>query len=219
MAPSRAFLASSCLAICAGCSSQSAAPFDRGQAATDAETFGNGERLDYPAAPYGSTVGATIQDFRFLGWKNPKDANYDEQHLDTIELAKFYNPSGASGGVKFLVITSTAVWCSACKLEYQDMASGKTDDYRTKGVEFMGALFEDNDSKPSDLTLWAKGYDVAFNFVLDPELKFGTFFDREATPMEMVIDAKNMQVLYIATGWATSGPGSLWALLDQYLAM
>lgn len=183
-----------------------------------------GERLDYPAPPYGATVGATIENFRFLGWTNPVDAKFDQTRLEEIELARFYNPSGTNGGTKFLVITSTAVWCSACKLEYQDMAH-KVDSYHQKGVEFLGALFEDGDetngpnpAKPSDLALWAENYEVTFNFVLDPELKFGNFFDREATPMEMIIDAKTMKVVYIATGWATSGPSSLWTLLDQYLA-
>jgi hypothetical protein len=93
--------------------------------------------------------------------------------------------------------------------------------YRAKGVEFVGALFEDNNSdpaKPSDLATWAKAYDVVFPFVLDPALKFGNFFDREATPMEMILDASNMQILSIQTGWARgNGPGTLWAELDQYL--
>jgi len=112
------------------------------------------------------------------------------------------------------------VWCSACKLEYQDFASGRVDEYHARGVEFLGALFEDNDNnpaKPSDLNLWATSYKVNFPFVLDPGLKLGVFFDREATPMEMVVDLTNMKVVSIATGWATSGPASLWTELDTLL--
>jgi hypothetical protein len=40
--------------------------------------------------------------------------------------------------------------------------------------------------------------------VLDPALKFGNFFDVEATPMEMIVDTSNMQVVDISTGWARS---------------
>lgn len=208
---------------CAACSSQSAVDFDHGAAATPGNgSFGSGAtRLSYPEPPYGSTVGATIEDFHFLGWEDPSKAKYDATHLVPIELAQFYDPSGDSG-VKYLVVTSTAVWCSACKFEYQEMA-GKTDAYRQKGVRFLGALFQDNNetnpspAQPSDLALWAQTYSVTFDFVLDPEFKFGNFFNVEATPMEMIIDAKTMQVVDVETGWVSSGPSSLWAKLDQLL--
>jgi hypothetical protein len=217
----RAVAAIPLLVACAACSSQSAVDYDRGRStAGGAETYGTGVRRAYPAAPYGANIGATIENFHFLGWSDPVAAGLDTNQLEDVELAQFYNPTGKSGGTKLLVITSTAVWCSACKLEYADMA-GLVSEYKAKGVAFFGALFEDNDSnpaKPSDLGNWAQAYDVSFHFVLDPTLKFGNFFDREATPMEMVIDASNMQILSISTGWGRgTGPGTLWAELDQYL--
>ena len=199
------------LAACAACSSQSAVDFDRGRTtAGGAQTYGNGERRPYPAPPYGSTVGATIENFRFLGWRDPKAVAYDETNLETIELSHYYNPTGSSDAVRFLVITSTAVWCSACQLEYADFSKVLAY-YRAKGVEFFGALFQDGDTegpagpqpaKPSDLNLWASNYEVSFPFVLDPTLKFGNFFDIEATPMEMIVDTSNMKVVQIDTGWA-----------------
>lgn len=208
------------LVACGACSSQSASDFDHGRPTAGSAGFGRGERLEYPTAPYGATVGATVENFHFLGWSSPVLANHDPEALETIQLAHFYNPSGSENGLNYLVITSTAVWCSACKYEYQDMASGQVEAYRKRGVEFFGALFEDNDGNPAtpaDLVLWAQNFDVDFPFVLDPSLKFGNFFDREATPMEMIVDAKTMQVVDIDTGWATAGPGSLWAKLDQLL--
>jgi hypothetical protein len=226
----RRALAGLTLLLSCACSSQSAVDFDHGRSTTGGgQTYGTGVRLEYPSAPYGATIGATIENFHFLGWSNPVVAQQNVDRLENIQLAQFYNPTGAAGGTKLLVITSTAVWCSACKLEYQDMAVN-VGTFREKGVEFFGALFEDNDSnpaKPSDLVLWAQGYDVDFHFVLDPALKFGNFFDREATPMEMIVDAKNMQVLYIATGWRASAydqngnvvypEGSLWWELERLL--
>lgn len=203
--------------LAVGCSSASPSDFDHGSSSS--RTQGGPLRLPYPSPPYGTVEGAVIEDFRFLGWSQPVAVNYDENRLETVTFAQSYGPN-APKGLRFLVVTSTAVWCAACKLEYEDFASGRVDEYHARGVEFLGALFEDNDSnpaKPSDLKLWATEYNVNFPFVLDPALKLGSFFDREATPMEMIVDVSTMQILYIATGWATSGPASMWTALDQFL--
>jgi peroxiredoxin len=199
-----------------GCSSEKGEPFDDGSSAVGGDVLE--ERLPYPDAPFGSVQGSTIANYRFLGWNSPIAAELDVNALEPVSLAHFYDPKGAKG-IKFLVITSTAVWCSACKAEYRDMAQ-KVASYQNRGVEFMGALFEDNDSgpaRPTDLKNWANAYDVAFPFVLDPQLKLGVFFNREATPMTMVIDAKTMQIVSIEEGWAATGPNSLWSLLDTLL--
>jgi hypothetical protein len=202
-----------------GCSSsQTQTPFDDGTAA--AAVNKSTERLAYPAAPYGATQGATIENFGFLGWNDATSVGFDQSALTPIELADFYDPAAAKG-IRYLVITSTALWCSACKLEYKDFASGNVATYENKGVRFLGALFEDNDSnpaQPSDLAIWAKQFQVSFPFGLDPELKLGAFFDVEATPMEMIVDTKTMKIVTIDEGWATSGSSTLWASLDQLLA-
>jgi hypothetical protein len=215
----RAVAALPLLAACAACSSQSTDEYDRGRSG-GAQTFGTGVRHAYPEAPYGASIGATIENLRFLGWSDPVASSHDTTNFERVELAKFYSGPGSNNDTKLLVITSTAIWCTACKAEYLDMAE-YVPQYRAKGVEFVGALFEDNDSnpaKPPDLATWAQTYDVTFPFVLDPALKFGIFFDREATPMEMIVDASTMQILSIETGWARgNGPGTLWAELDLFL--
>ena len=99
--------------------------------------------------------------------------------------------------------------------------TGSVATYEQKGVRFLGALFEDaqsNPAQPSDLVLWAKSFNVDFPFALDPDLKLGAFFDVEATPMEMIVDAKTMKIVKISEGWVTSGEGSLWSDLDALLA-
>ena len=204
--------------VALGCSSEPMTKFD--DQSGSAAVVG-AERLPYPSPPYGTKPGATIENFQFLGWSDPKTVGEDITRLEPLSLARFYNPDGTSA-LRFLVITSTAVWCSACKLEYKDFANGKVDQYHARGVEFLGALFEDNDSnpaKPSDLQLWATAYKVGFPFALDPALKLGKFFDVEATPMEMVVDVRTMKIVLVSTGWVTSGPSSLWAALDQLLGM
>jgi len=204
-------------ALALGCSSgEKAVPFDHG---TTAGLPLGEERLPYPPPPYGAQAGATIENFTFLGWSSPKEAGYDPTHLETIRLADFYDPTGAKHA-PLLVITSTALWCSACKQEYADMKTGAAP-YEQKGVRFLGALFEDNDGNPAhppDLTTWARTFDVRFPFVLDPELELGSFFDVNATPMEMIVDTRSMQIIKIDVGWVSQGDGSLWSELDQLLA-
>jgi hypothetical protein len=217
--PVRAIYASAASAFCAlACSSgaKDAVPFDDGKTGT---VTSQQERLPYPAPPYGAGVGAILENFTFLGWQAPKAAGFDSTRLEPIQLADFYDPSGAKH-TPFLVITSTALWCSACKAEYQDMKT-QAPVYEKKGVAFLGALFEDNGGGPAhppDLTVWAKTFDVTFPFVLDPELKLGSFFDINATPMEMIVDTRNMQIISLEEGWAATGSGSLWSQLDTLLA-
>jgi hypothetical protein len=214
--PRSAFLGAFFLLACSSGASEPT-PFDDGRGAA----LGDGtlvERLAYPDPPFGSTAGAVIANYRFLGWSNPASAKFDTTHLEPHSLAEFYDPNGAKG-LRYLIITSTAVWCSACKLEYRDMATNVAA-YQKRGAEFMGALFEDNDSKPaqpSDLANWGKQYAVEFPFVLDPELKFGAFFDVQATPMVMIVDTRKMEIVNINEGWASEGPGSVWTFLDQQL--
>lgn len=209
------------LALSACSSSEQQVPFDDGKGSAAAADLGE-PRVAYPEAPYGARAGAIIENFRFLGWHSPKKSDYDTTKLEPVSLGQFYDPDGKLG-VKILVMTSTAVWCSACKLEYKDMAD-MVATYEAKGVRFLGALFQDaampspGAAKPADLVLWAKTYDVTFPFVLDPDLKLGSFFDVEATPMEMIVDAKTMKILGITEGWVSKGDGSLWSELDTLLA-
>jgi AhpC/TSA family len=207
------------LALPACSSSAKIEHFDDGKGAVTAADLG-APREAYPAAPYGARAGATIENFKFLGWQTPKDTNYDTTKLDRVSMGQFYDPDGVKG-IKLLVITSTAVWCSACKQEYKDMAP-TVSSYEAKGVRFLGALFEDdmsNPAKPSDLVLWAKLFTVNFPFALDPDLKLGSFFDVEATPMEMIVDTRTMKILGITEGWLSGkGEGTLWAELDTLLA-
>ena len=60
-------------------------------------------------------------------------------------------------------------------------------------------------------------YDVTFPFVLDPDLKLGSFFDVDATPMVMIVDTKTMKILSLEDGWIKSGDGSAWAFFDANL--
>jgi hypothetical protein len=176
----------------------------------------------YPTGPYGRDVGATIQNLSFLGWRDAKAAGYDPSKLEVVSLSDFYDPTG-SKGIRLLALNSAAVWCGVCREEYKQLKrDGIYAKYRPKGVEMLGVLFEDNNydpAKPSDLKVWGgpTAHDVPFPLVIDPGFKTGAYFSSDATPMNMLIDTRTMEILDVAMGYDTSRPGEYWAAIDEWL--
>ena len=195
--------------------SKDQAPFDLGEGnggnAVSAPSF---EAKPYPAAPYGTQIGSVIAPYEFLGWKDGSVSGYDTNAFEKLSLADYYDPTGETG-VKYIMINSSAVWCTACRAEYKYMDdAGIYDTYRQKGVEFMGAIFEDganppNPAAPKDLAWWASNYNVKFPMLLDPGFKTGAFFTADATPMNLLVDTKDMRIVVKILG------GDLPKLLQQ----
>ena len=158
----------------------------------------------YPEAPYGTRRGATMADLAFVGWRNPSAAAHDAAATETIRLSDFYNPDGANG-IEYILLNAVTVWCSVCRLEYEELEDkGTYASYSTRGLEIIGVLFEDNNGDPPtyrDLSNWSERYNVAFPFVTDPGFKTGVYFDRDATPMNMIIDARTMEIVRTMTGY------------------
>jgi hypothetical protein len=174
----------------------------------------------YPAGPYGTGRGATIENLSFLGWKHPDVAAYDVSQFETVRLSDFYDPDGHTG-VKLLAINASAVWCSVCRAEYQDMkTNGTYANYKAKGVEILGTLFEDKlyyPAQPSDLSLWGSvsNHAVSFALGLDPSFKMGAYFDSDATPLNMLIDVRTMTIVSITMGYSTTYWDTVQAQLDK----
>ena len=174
----------------------------------------------YPAGPYGTTRGATIENLAFLGWKHPDLAGYDPAQFETVKLSDFYDPDGHTG-VKLLAINASAVWCGVCRREYQEMHSADVyGTLRPLGLEILGTLFQDNayyPAQPQDLKNWGKlsTHAVTFPLVLDPGFKVGAYFDSDATPLNMLIDVRTMTIVQITMG--ISDPTSKY--WDQVQAM
>lgn len=82
---------------------------------------------------------------------------------------------------------------------------------------FIGTLFEDvasNPAKSSDLVAWATTYQIDWPLVLDPSNKLSPFFDRSSSPMNMIINARTMEIRDVITGmpeesWWKNHLGSL----------
>jgi hypothetical protein len=173
---------------------------------------------EYPAGPYGSERGSIIADHVFLGWRDPVRSGYDENRLEEVRLSDFYDPRG--GSTELLVINASAVWCPACRTEMAVIDSeGLAALYRERGVALLGTLFEDRSglpAKPADLALWGNGlttFRVEFPLVLDPALKLGPYFSQAVTPLNLVVDARSMEILNVFMGYSES----LWNSVDAEL--
>ncbi len=196
--------------VLAGCTSEAlrAAP-DQEQEPADVPAAPRPSSVkEYPPGPYGRAAGATIANLSFLGWRDPRAANFDPQHLEKVELADFYNPDGSKSDVDFIVLNASAVWCSVCRSEYRHIINADIyGTYRPRGLEILGVLFEDvnyDPAKPSDLVVWGgpDGFDLPFGLVLDPAFKTGAYFGSDATPMNLLIDAHTMRIIEVTMGYS-----------------
>jgi len=174
----------------------------------------------YPAGPYGTGRGATIENLSFSGWKHPDLAGYDPTKFETVRLSDFYDPDGRTG-VKLLAINASAVWCSVCRAEYADMNANQV--YSTlqpQGLEILGTLFEDNafyPAQPQDLKNWGKlsSHAVKFPLVLDPGFKLGAYFDSDATPLNLLIDVRTMTIVQVTMGYSATYWSQVQTLLQK----
>lgn len=160
----------------------------------------------YPQAPYGTTEGAVIQNLELFGWQDPTSASFDVAQATTVRLSDYYNPSSAAGqGTEYIMLNAVAAWCGVCRTEYQTLETEQTyQQFASRGLEMVGVLFEDNNGDPStyqDLSNWTRSYSVGFPFVNDPAFKTGVYFDKSATPMNMIIDARSMKIVLVMTGY------------------
>ncbi|HEY8943715.1 MAG TPA: TlpA disulfide reductase family protein [Polyangiaceae bacterium] len=176
----------------------------------------------YPSGPYGRNVGSVIQNLSFLGWRDGAAAEYDPTRLEVVSLSDYYNPDG-SGPVKLVALNASAVWCTVCRAEYRQLERDAIyETFRPKGVEILGVLFEDSDyepAKPDDLAIWGgpDAFQVPFPLVIDPGFKTGAYFETDATPMNMLIDTRTMQILDITMGYDTAQPDVYWSKIDRWL--
>ncbi len=171
----------------------------------------------YPAPPYGRAPGSVIENLPFLGWPDPAHAAHDPENLVTLSLADFYDPEGERA-VELIFVNAIAVWCSVCRLEYDDLRrEAYYERMRPRGLEMLGVLFEDNQGGSptlADLAAWSAHFEVDFPFVIDPGFKTSVFFDRAATPMNMLIDARTMEILSLNTGYSAEMFDEIEALLE-----
>ena len=208
------------LALASACGGVDPEPFDTGGASHGAGNTALELRQPYPEPPFGTKVGAVVEDFRFLGWRDPSAAGYDPGALEHLSFADYYDPN-AEGDYRYVAVGAMAVWCGVCRSEAEQIRrEGLDATLRARGVLLLHTLFEDNDhepASPADLRAWASQFEITYPFVLDNGFKLGAFFDREATPMNLIFDTATMRVVYLEVGWVPEGEGSMLEVLDGLL--
>ncbi|MBI5489526.1 MAG: TlpA family protein disulfide reductase [Deltaproteobacteria bacterium] len=180
-----------------GCNGDDSVEPDAGNEATDGpvdsvpdDAFGD-EPVGpegYPPAPYGVTVGDRMQNLRFTSIDG-----------SALELADFY----ADHTVKLLWIFASAGWCTACAAQSTAMP-GIYDEYHPQGLEILGTVFEDGSAAPASAA-YARGYATRYgwNFpgAADETFELGRYFDKSATPLNMLVDLTDMTIMVLETGW------------------
>jgi hypothetical protein len=175
----------------------------------------------YPPGPYGHGLGAVIENLEFIGWSDPVGANYDVNQFEHIKLGDFYDPEGTQ--TELLVLNASAVWCTVCQGEARDMQiNGTYAAFHARKVQMLTTLFQDqqsNPAKPSDLVLWGSSKQrlIDYPLVLDPALKMGAYFTSDATPLNLVVDARTMTIIDVMMGYDGSAETGMWARVDQAL--
>jgi hypothetical protein len=149
---------------------------------------GIGDRSSYPGGPYGKTEGAVIADLSFV---EPDGA--------PISLADLH----ADPDVRVLLLVTAAGWCTAC-IEEQSALQELFARYGPRGLRVLVTLFEDRDFEPADAALaaaWKEEHALTIDVVADAPFQLGAFYDSSLTPMNMVVDVDDMEILRITTGW------------------
>lgn len=161
---------------------------------------------NYPEGPYGTSVGDIIQDKALYGYKNA------DSEWDVVRLSDFYDPEGKNHTV--MHINVSARWCTVCQAEARAESPKCTDDPAVGGLAKRGlvcysAIFEGTGSskkppKPAtkeDVDAWRDQFELSQAVVQDETMKWGEFFDKSATPLNMVVDLKTMQIVYVTVGY------------------
>jgi thiol-disulfide isomerase/thioredoxin len=161
-------------------------------------------QLYYPSGPYGNDEGDVIAN---LGWMGYIDSNADSdddpfnEAEGMIMLEDFF--VGNDPTAKVIMINSSAGWCGSCQTEAAALP-GLRDQYYASGARFVTAMFEDASGSPSSVGYaksWGEFFDLNFPTVADPQDLLGAYYQENAVPMNMFVDAETMTIIDIHHGY------------------
>ena len=170
---------------------------------------------DYPAGPYGTTVGETIQAFCFEGYVNPSEGT-GEGFTSTICLNDLYNPTrealhddespfpSGTPKPKVIMVNIGAVWCQPCKEEAATILPKEYDEFAPQGMELISVLTDsETPGDPADLDnldAWVNAFDNDYPTVIDPQYTIGTLIDTTQYPANFLIRASDMAISELVIG-------------------
>ena len=113
---------------------------------------------------------------------------------------------------KVVVVNFWATWCKPCRVEQPDLVQ-LSNDYRDRGVEFLGVSERDDTAKAR---AWVKEFDVPYPSIVDEPGAWADDFAFFGLPDTYVIDRRG------SIRWAVTGQtdaDQLKELIDQVLAL
>ena len=167
----------------------------------------------YPCGPYGTSANDKVKNLELEGYMDPKELcqPHKDKVQDTSKVAKlsfkdyFTGDSTCKDQKKGLLwVMVSAGWCQPCKAEVQAVqAKYKAGSYN-KALGIINVVIETTkNNEPADakfIKQWADGYKLTFPVLMDPIFKTGAYFSKTAAPFNMLINTKEMTILYRSTG-------------------
>ncbi|MFH1131855.1 MAG: hypothetical protein V1754_11010 [Pseudomonadota bacterium] len=183
----------------------------------------------YPCGPYGTENDEVIENFVFTGFADPgyrcKAPQDMVRDLATARKISFMDthqgdPTNCKNKELLWVMVS-AGWCDPCHLEARE-----TQEQYEKGaidprVILVNIVFEDTSGLPVTedfLKIWAQNneFQLTFPVLGDPDFIMSKYFDKQATPFNMLVDLKTMEIWYRTTGANLSAIGqAMWSFFDK----
>ena len=192
---------------------------------TGASCATNPNGVCYPTEDIGTGVrsgavpGSRMTNLAFVGFKartvmQPLDASTTE----SVTLADYYDPDGSLGS-SIIVILENGMWCPPSNTE-ADFFSGA--DYTSEntgsaswarelaplGVVVIETLFQGPQfgvaATLDDLRTWVTRHNNDYTTVLDGELSLGALWQKAEFPVQIVLDARSMEILEVTTAFETA---------------
>ncbi len=159
------------------------------------------EANPYPEGPYGPFVGDTISNFFFNGYVNDHASDGPVETSGYVEGFEFQDIRRL-GSYDFMLINIAAEWCQGCRVEAQQIP-GLYEPWANNRGYVMSVITQDARSGPAlkrHLDAWISTYPINYTMVHDPQ----GFIDNEigpaVLPLNIIIDLRTMEILYLVYG-------------------
>lgn len=156
----------------------------------------------YPSGPFGTGPEDTIENLSWVGFVDDDgDGNPFNQEPRIFYLAEYYAENDPDA--KVIMVNAAAGWCGPCQQEAYSSGDLMAT-YYPKGARFVSAVFEDSSGNPATrdfVKTWGQTFQAKWPLMVDATFLLGKYFDQNAMPMNMFVDARTMKILTIYSGY------------------
>lgn len=168
----------------------------------------------------GPSQRAKLEDMQCLGFVDTNGDRLsfnDEPRL--VRLSDYFAQNRP--GTRIIMLNAAAGWCGPCAREAAALSDFAAT-YEPQGVAILTAVIQDANGAPANgafTQLWAETYRLPVPVLIDTPFALKKYFDLNAMPSNMFVDAETTEILTIATGAEPGNdPMSAYrALLDHSL--